>query len=75
MMGELFASQVHATIAKTVENTGNREMAVYVGNKGVGKYLKTEVFEPGRSLSWNELTKHATGQGLNAKAFAEDFKN
>ena len=28
---------------------------------------------PGRSLSWNELTKHATGEELNAKAFAAEF--
>ena len=36
--------------------------------------MRKKVFEPGRSLSWNELTKFATGEPLNAKAFAEDFK-
>jgi hypothetical protein len=29
---------------------------------------------PGRTLSWKELTKQATGATLNAKAFATDFK-
>jgi peptidyl-dipeptidase A len=36
--------------------------------------MKKRVFEPGRTQSWNELTKHATGQTLNARAFAIDFK-
>ena len=36
--------------------------------------MKKKVFEPGRTLSWNELTKFATGETLNAKAFAADFK-
>ena len=29
---------------------------------------------PGRSLDWNGLTRNATGEPLNAKAFAEDLK-
>jgi hypothetical protein len=36
--------------------------------------MRKRVFEPGKTLSWNGLTKHATGAELNAKAFAEDFK-
>jgi peptidyl-dipeptidase A len=36
--------------------------------------MKKRVFAPGRTLSWNALTKHATGEVLNAKAFAADFK-
>jgi hypothetical protein len=31
------------------------------------------VFAPGRMLTWNELTKFATGEPLNPKAFAADF--
>jgi Zn-dependent M32 family carboxypeptidase len=36
--------------------------------------MKKRVFELGRTLSWNDLTKHATGERLNARAFADDFK-
>ena len=36
--------------------------------------MQQKVFEPGRTLGWDELTKHATGESLNAKAFAADFK-
>ncbi len=35
--------------------------------------MKTSIFEPGATLSWNELTKYATGDDLNAKAFAAEF--
>ncbi len=44
------------------------------GDKGVGEFMKKKVFEPGRTLSWNALTKFATGEELNAKAFAADFR-
>ena len=47
--------------------------ASFVGNKAVGDFLKTRVFEPGRSLDWNGLTRHATGEDLNAKAFAAEI--
>jgi peptidyl-dipeptidase A len=72
MMGELFACQVHHTIAREVEKTDPGK-AIYVGNKAVGEYMRNRVFGPGRTLPWNGLTKHATGAELNAKAFAADF--
>ncbi len=74
MMGELFASQVHHSIARDVYKGADPNTVIYVGNKEVGVFMKKRVFDPGRTLSWNELTKHATGETLNAKAFAADFK-
>ena len=74
MMGELFASQLHHALAREVFNGADPNKVVYAGEKGVGVFMKKKVFAPGRTLSWNELTKFATGDGLNAKAFAEDFK-
>ncbi len=73
MMGELFACQVHHAIVRDVLKGGDPKTAIYVGNKEVGEFMKKKVFGPGRSLSWNELTKHATGKELNAEAFAQDF--
>jgi peptidyl-dipeptidase A len=35
--------------------------------------MTEKVFAPGRSLSWNELTRHATGEPLSPQAFAEEF--
>jgi peptidyl-dipeptidase A len=74
MMGELFASQVHHAIAKEVFKGADPDTVVYAGEKGVGDFMRKKVFEPGRSVSWNELAKSATGEELNAKAFAADFK-
>jgi len=74
MMGELFASQVHHAIARDVMHDADPATVIYVGDKAVGDFMKKRVFEPGRSLPWNDLTRHATGEGLNARAFAADFK-
>jgi peptidyl-dipeptidase A len=74
MMGELFASQLHHAIAREVYDNADPISVVYVGNKKVGDFMKEKVFGPGRTLSWNALTEKATGDKLNAKAFAEDFK-
>ena len=74
MMGELFASQVHHAIAKEVFKGADPNSVVYIGNKDVGAFMNKRVFEPGRTLSWNELTEHATGAKLNPKAFAADFQ-
>jgi peptidyl-dipeptidase A len=73
-MGQLFASQVHHAIARDVYQGANPNSVVYIGNKGVGEFMKQRVFVPGRTLSWNELTRYATGENLNAKAFAGDLK-
>jgi peptidyl-dipeptidase A len=74
MMGQLFASQVHHAICREVLHGANPQTALYVGNKGVGEFMKKKVFAPGRTKPWNALTEYATGKPLNAAAFAEDFK-
>jgi peptidyl-dipeptidase A len=74
MMGELFASQVHHAIVRDVYNGADPNKVIYVGNKEVGEFMKKRVFAPGKTLSWNELTKQATGEELNARAFAADFR-
>ena len=73
MMGELFAAQVHAAISRDVLHT-DPSRAGYVGNKAVGEFMKSRVFAPGRTLDWNELTRHATGSYLNPGSFAAEFR-
>jgi peptidyl-dipeptidase A len=73
MLGQLFACQVHRTIAREVLQEDDWASAFYVENPAVGRFMKERVFAPGRSLSWNELTRHATGEPLSAQAFAEEF--
>jgi peptidyl-dipeptidase A len=74
MMGQLFASQVHHAICREVLGGVAPSKASYVGKPEVGAFLKAKVFGRGRSLPWDELTEFATGESLNAKAFAADFR-
>jgi peptidyl-dipeptidase A len=73
LMGQLFAAQVHRAIAREVLHGADPARAVYVGNKAVGRFMAEWVFAPGRSLPWNDLTRRATGEQLNAKAFAAEL--
>ena len=73
LMGELFANQVLQAIARDVLNGVEPGKASFVGNKAVGDFMKARVFTPGRSLDWNGLTKYATGEVLNARAFAKQI--
>jgi peptidyl-dipeptidase A len=73
-MGQMFASQVHHTIARELYAGTPPSAITYIGDKRVGDFMRKRVFEPGRTLDWQGLTKHVTGSELNAKAFAEDFK-
>ena len=74
MMGELFASQLHHAIARDVADGADPRKVIYANDPQVGKFLKQKVFAPGATLTWNELTEFATGERLNPKAFAEDFR-
>jgi peptidyl-dipeptidase A len=74
MMGELFASQVHHAIARDVFGGADPNTVIYAGSRAVGDFMRKRVFEPGRTLSWDELTRHATGAPLTPRAFALDFK-
>jgi peptidyl-dipeptidase A len=65
---------VHHAIARDVFGGKNPETVLYNDNPKVGDFMKRRVFEPGRRLPWNALTKHATGEELNPKAFAADLK-
>ena len=74
MMGQLFASQVHHAICREVYNGADPNSVVYVGDKRVGEFMRKKVFGPGALYDWRGLTRNATGEELNPKAFAADFK-
>jgi peptidyl-dipeptidase A len=73
LLGQLFADQVLHAIARDALNGVAPSKANFVGKAAVGDFLKARVFAPGRSLDWNALTRHATGEDLNAKAFAAEI--
>ena len=45
-----------------------------MGNPAVGRFMRERVYSPGRTLNWNQLTRHATGEDLNPTAFAADLQ-
>ncbi len=73
LLGELFACQLHQAIARELFPGKDPQTLIYVGDTRVGKYLQEKVFDPGRTLNWNELTRFATGEELKPAAFAEDL--
>jgi peptidyl-dipeptidase A len=75
MLGQLFACQVHRAIAREVLHAEDAPNAFYTKNPAVGKFMIDRVFAPGKSLPWNELTKHATGEPLSPEAFAAEFSD
>lgn len=73
MLGELAASQILNVLATKVEKNPTIAEISFAEKPAIGEFLKTQVFMPGASLQWNALLKHATGEGLTPKYFAEEF--
>jgi peptidyl-dipeptidase A len=72
-LGQLFASQLHRTISREVLKT-DPSKALYNNRKDVGEFLKQRVFVPGNTLRWEAIVRFATGEELNARAFAEEVR-
>ena len=72
MLGELFAAQLHETLA-ALQGQDPAE-AVYVGDPAVGAFLKAKVFAAGKRLRWDAVTREATGADLSPEAFARRFE-
>lgn len=73
LLGELFACQLHAAITREVLKEKDPANAFYTRNPQVGEFMKAKVFSQGRLRNWNDLTRFATGEELNAQAFAAEF--
>ncbi len=74
LLGELFAMQLHRAIVTRLLPGQEPAGAIYVGNPAVGAFLKERVFAPGSTMTWNELTRYATGEPLGAAAFAAELQ-
>jgi peptidyl-dipeptidase A len=74
VLGELFAAQLRAQLAKMAKHTGPASALSFNGRKDFGDHLKQKVFKPGMSLKWPELVREATGAPLSAAAFAAEVK-
>jgi peptidyl-dipeptidase A len=68
LLGELFASQLYATLAESVPTEEG-----FTNQPAVGDFFREKVFGPGGSMPWQELAVHATGQPLSPGFFIEEF--
>jgi peptidyl-dipeptidase A len=66
LYGELFASQVHATLQRRAGGLVDRTAA--------GELLRDDVFAPGASLRWDALVERATGEPLSVEHFARQLE-
>jgi peptidyl-dipeptidase A len=66
LYGELFASQLSATLDARAGGIVDREEA--------GALLVRDVFAPGASLRWDELVMRATGEPLSASYLARELE-
>jgi len=73
LLGELLASQLHNYIVANVLGLDSDEGVSYVGQKKLGDYLRTHIFEVGKAYPWNEMIKRATGEPLDPKYFVRQF--
>ena len=65
LYGELFASQLDATLADTCRRPRRPRAA--------GELLVRDVFAPGASLRWDDLVIRATGEPLSASHLARQL--
>jgi peptidyl-dipeptidase A len=73
LMGELLASQLVSYINREVLQTEESGSTSFSGRAEVGTFLRDKVFEPGRSLPWNEMILRAAGEELNPSHYAAQF--
>lgn len=74
-LGELAASQILNAIVRNVFKQETFSEISFAAKPDIGKFLKEKIFFPGSSYYWNDLLKHATGEGLTPKYFVEEFVN
>jgi peptidyl-dipeptidase A len=72
MLGELFASQLRAHLAKLAKHEGPTSQLSFNGRKDFGEFLTDKVFKPGMTEPWPAFVEGAVGEPLTAKYFAKE---
>jgi len=73
VLGDLFAAQVQNYVGTNILHAPDPAAASFYGQRKVGAYLREMIFAPGNLVSWNDLTKQATGEGLSTRYLVEQF--
>ena len=74
LMGEVFAAQMRATLAKMAGHQGSPATLSFNGRKDFGEFLTKAIFRPGMRERWPAFVKNATGEELTPRFFAEELK-
>ena len=74
VLGELFAAQLRASLAKMANHTGPASSLSFNGRKDFGEFFKTRIFKPGMTQHWPEFVAAATGAPLSPAAFGAEVK-
>ena len=72
-LGDLFASQVWDYAAREISGIEDPTSTSFTGDTKAGAYFRDEVFAPGATQSWRDLTQSATKRPLSAKSYAEFY--
>jgi len=73
MLGELFAAQLRASLAKIAGHKGSTSSISFNNRKDFGIFLREKIFKPGKTKPWPKFVKEATGEELTAKYFAAEL--
>lgn len=73
MMGDLFASQLYAYMAKQIMHIDDPLQTSLYGHPQAGEYLRERVFARGNRTDWKKMCQEVTGEPLSPKAFAKLF--
>ena len=74
MLGELFAAQLRASLARLAGHQGPISELSFTGRKDFGECLKEKVFAPGSRVPWPRFVRRATDEPLSARFFAAEVK-
>ena len=75
LLGELFASQLRATLSRLSHPTDKPTDVSFKGRKDYGRFIINEVFAPGMSKPWSIFVQNVTGAPLSVKAYAAELQD
>jgi peptidyl-dipeptidase A len=73
LLGRILASQLRHVLAAQVLATPAPFTLTLTGKPVVGRFLREQLFAPGKSLGWEALLVQVTGEKLNPRYFLDEL--
>jgi len=74
LLGELFAAQLRAELARMAGHTGSTATLNFKGHAEFGQFFQDKVFALGSRLPWPEFVQECTGSPLGIAAYAAEIR-